>query len=180
MAEHYTAEAIKVSSGEAAVDGKKHDGVVVAGGAWSGFISVEGVPALPKSEPVRGHLLGYRQPEQTCNTILRHDHTYLLQRASGLLIVGASAERVGFERAIDKEAAAELEKQAIRMMPHLSETSPTEVWNGFRPGSDQLHVGAWHSTRLYLAYGHYRNGILLAPGTAQSLAGDISANLQTR
>jgi glycine/D-amino acid oxidase-like deaminating enzyme len=63
-------------------------------------------------------------------------------------------------------------------MPHLRETCPTEVWNGFRPGSDELHLGAWHSSHLYLAYGHYRNGILLAPMTAQLLVAEISANLQ--
>ena len=162
------------------VDETRYDAVVIAGGAWSGHIWLEGAPALPGSEPIRGHLLGYRQPEQTCSTILRHGDTYLLQRANGLLIVGASVERVGFDRAIDPEAVSQLEKQAALVMPHLSDTTPSEVWNGFRPGSDALHLGAWHSKRVYLAYGHFRNGILLAPLTAQLLVKEISANLQTQ
>jgi glycine oxidase len=156
----------------------RYDGVVIAAGAWSGMVQVSGVPALPKSEPVRGHLIGYQQPKHICNNILRRDHIYLLQRANGLLIVGASVERVGFDRSINRETAGQLEELAARVMPHLRETCPTEVWNGFRPGSDELHLGAWHSSRLYLAYGHYRNGILLAPMTAQLLVAEISANLQ--
>jgi glycine oxidase len=58
-------------------------------------------------------------------------------------------------------------------MPHLLETSPTESWVGFRPASDAIHLGRWHSERVYLAYGHYRNGILLAPVSAQRLAREI-------
>jgi glycine oxidase len=162
------------------VNGVKRDAAVIASGAWSGALLVKGVPALPLSEPVRGHLLGYRQPKQICNTILRHGHTYLLQRSNGLCVVGASVERVGFDRGIDVGAAAKLEKAAGFVLPHLSETSPEEVWNGFRPGSDRLQMGAWQGSRVYLAYGHYRNGILLAPVTAKILTAEISANLQTR
>ena len=154
-----------------------HDAVVIAAGAWSSSIEVVGVPALPASEPVRGHLLGYQQPAHACDTIVRRGETYLLQRSHGLLIVGASVEKVGFEREIDKEAVARLERQAAEVMPHLGETWPTEVWNGFRPGSDEIHLGKWHSKHVYLAYGHYRNGILLAPLTAQRIVSQINANL---
>jgi glycine oxidase len=162
------------------LDLEANDAAVIAAGAWSGSISVGAGPPLPPSEPVRGHLLGYRQPQQICNTILRHGHTYLLQRANGLLIAGASVERVGFERGIDQKAVERLEAEAAFVMPHLGETSPAEIWNGFRPASDGLHIGLWHSARVYLAYGHYRNGILLAPATAQRITREISANLQTR
>lgn len=157
------------------VDPAAQHAVVIAAGAWSSFIHVPGVPPLPASEPVRGHLLGYQQPEQTCNTIVRHGHTYLLQRANGLLIAGASVERVGFNRDVDEQAVQALERQAAFVMPHLSETTPTAAWNGFRPGSAALQLGQWHSPRVYLAYGHYRNGILLAPITAQQIAAQISS-----
>jgi glycine oxidase len=180
VAEESEIKRIQVESSDVRVDGKRHDGSVIAAGAWSGLLEVSGVPELPKSEPVRGHLLGYAQPQQVCNTILRRGHTYLLQRAGGLLIVGASTERVGFDRAIDEESAGHLTRDAARVLPHLGEISPTEIWNGLRPASDQLHLGAWHSPRVYLAYGHYRNGILLAPLTAQRLTSEISANLQMR
>ena len=178
LVERSAIKAVDVNSAGVLVDGVQHEGAVIAGGAWSGSVSVTGVPALPVSEPVRGHLLGYRQPEQICNTIIRHGATYMLQRATGFFIVGASVERVGFDRNVDARAAAQLEKNAAFLMPHLSETTPTEVWNGFRPGSDRLHVGAWQGSSLYLAYGHYRNGILLAPVTAKLIAAEVSASLQ--
>ena len=162
------------------VDELRHDAVVIACGAWSGNLNVTGLPALPATEPIRGHMLGYKQPEQICHSIVRRDHTYMVQRANGYFIVGASTESAGFNRSIDQSTIADLEKKAAFLMPHLSETSPTEVWNGLRPGSDELRVGQWHSERVYLAYGHHRNGILLAPATARRLTKEISANLQTQ
>jgi glycine oxidase len=154
------------------------DVIVIAAGAWSNAIVVEGPPALPSAEPIKGHLIGYQQPEQTCHTVVRHGHGYLLQRASGLLICGASVEHVGFDREIRPEIVGSLTEEAGFVFPHLRETAPSEIWAGFRPGSEALRIGSWHSRRLYLAYGHYRNGILLAPLTADRIANEISANLR--
>ena len=114
--------------------------VIVAAGAWSSLIEVRGAPALPKAEPVKGHLIGYRQPEQTCNTIVRHGNTYLLQRGNGLLIAGSSIEHVGFDRDLSPSIEAELKDRAGFVLPHLSETTPSETWMGFRPGADELHI----------------------------------------
>jgi glycine oxidase len=154
--------------------------VVLAAGAWSSGITVSGAPPIPASEPVKGQILSYLQPNQTCPTIIRGSKIYLLQRANGMLLAGASVERVGFQRGINPEVTAQLAAAAGAILPHLNETTPTESWIGFRPGSDALHVGRWHSDRLYLAYGHFRNGILLAPWTAARLAEAIAANLGTR
>ncbi len=143
---------------------------VIAAGAWSSSIEIHGVPKLPQSEPVKGHLIGYEQPLGTCATILRHGHTYLLQRANGLLIAGSSIEHVGFDRQIADEVTKSLQQRAAFVLPHLAETSISQAWTGFRPASDELHVGRWHSDRLFLAYGHFRNGILLAPVTAERIA----------
>jgi len=156
------------------------DALVIAAGAWSDGIALQGAPALPACEPVRGHLIGYQQPAQTCTTILRHRHLYLLQRANGLLIVGASVEHAGFDRNLRPDIAADLALRAAFVLPHLADTAPTETWLGFRPASDALHLNPWHSDRLYLAYGHYRNGILLAPVTARRIAAQITSNSETR
>lgn len=163
---------------------RRFDALVIAAGAWSSSIDIESsqvdnVPPLPSSRPVKGHLIGFQQPDQTCNTIVRHGHTYLLQRANGLLIAGASVEDAGWDRGIDSQIVASLAKEAGFVLPHLAETSPSETWIGFRPASEKLHIGPWHSNRLYLAYGHYRNGILLAPITAEHIESEISASLQT-
>jgi glycine oxidase len=149
--------------------------VIVAAGAWSSAIEASGVPAFPVAEPVKGYIIGYRQPEQTCGTIVRRGNTYLLQRANGLLLAGSTEERLGFDRKIDPKHLEALHHSASFLMPHLSDTyigqtSPTEGWIGFRPASDSLRLGPWHSERVLLAYGHYRNGILLAPITAERIA----------
>ncbi len=152
---------------------------VLAAGAWSSAIKISGVPAIPPCEPVKGHLLAYLQPEQTCTTIVRRGSSYLLQRANGMLVAGASVERVGFDREGKPDIVAALATQVGAILPHLRETTPTESWIGFRPGSDELRVGQWHSNRLYLGYGHYRNGILLAPWTAAVLSQAIASNVES-
>ena len=154
------------------------EAAVIAAGAWSNAIAVEGVPPLPSAEPVKGHLIGYQQPEQTCHTVVRHGHSYLLQRANGLLICGTSVEHVGFDREIKPDVVASLAAQTAFVFPHLRDVKPSEVWTGFRPNSDSLRMGRWHSDHLYLAYGHYRNGILLAPLTAERIASEITASLR--
>ncbi len=158
----------------------KFDCVVIAAGAWSNSIEVSGVPPLPAVQPVKGHLIGYQQPDQTCSTILRYGHTYLLQRSNGLLVVGASVEHVGFNRDLKRDIVSSLIEQAGWVLPHLSETSHSEAWIGFRPASETLRLGSWYSPHFYLAYGHYRNGILLAPLSAQRLASEINANFEMR
>ncbi|MFL6448683.1 MAG: glycine oxidase ThiO [Bryobacteraceae bacterium] len=155
------------------------DAAVIAAGAWSSSIEVLGVPPIPSSKPIKGHLVGYHQPDQTCNTIVRHRNVYALQRANGLLVVGASVEDVGWNRTVQSHIVEELCTSAAEIFPHLAETTPLEVWTGFRPGGT-LHVGRWHSSRLWLAYGHYRNGILLAPWTARKLSDEINASRKTR
>lgn len=165
---------------ETAAGRQRHDAVVVAAGAWSSSILIDGAKPAPVAEPVKGHLIGYQQPDQTCNTIVRHGHLYLFQRASGLLIAGASVEHVGFDREIQLPVIASLAQRAAFVLPHLAETTPSESWVGFRPASDALHIGSWHSPRLYLAYGHFRNGILLAPVTAQRISAEINASLGMR
>ncbi|MGH9652050.1 MAG: glycine oxidase ThiO [Bryobacteraceae bacterium] len=173
LLEHSAAEQVEISSASASVNGHAFDVVILAAGAWSSAIPLAGVPPVPASEPVKGHLIGYRQPEQTCGTIVRHGHIYMLQRANGLLIAGASVEHVGFERALNPEIASWLAREAGFLFPHLRETTLSEAWAGFRPASDDLHIGPWHSNRLFLAYGHYRNGILLAPATAERLTSQM-------
>jgi glycine oxidase len=156
----------------------KHQAAVIAAGAWSNQLKVSGVPPLPGAEPVKGQLIGYRQPEQTCTTIVRRREYYFLQRANGLMIAGASVEHAGFDREISGVITDHLAEQAGFVFPHLGETTPSEAWVGLRPGGPQLQLGSWHSTRLYLAYGHYRNGILLAPVTAREITSEINASLQ--
>ncbi len=151
---------------------------VLAAGAWSSSIAVtiDGQPLpLPRTFPIKGHLLGYRLPAGSLAATIRHDHTYILQRADGFTIAGSSAEDAGFDRTIDPRIVSDLAARAGALIPALRDLKPESVWIGFRPGTDASapHLGRVHASRLWLAYGHYRNGILLAPATCDRICQEI-------
>lgn len=152
---------------------------VLAAGAWSSQIPVQ-EQTLPASYPVRGHLIGYALEPHALGPILRRGHTYLLQRAGGLVVAGTSSEQAGFDRALDLAIVADIHKRAAAVVPSLAGCQPAEEWLGFRPAAegDRPAMGRCGQTSLWLAYGHYRNGILMAPPTAHRLAGEIIASLE--
>jgi len=157
---------------------------ILAAGAWSGSITVtiDHQPhPLPRSFPIKGHLLGYRLPPGSLAATVRHDHTYILQRADGFTIAGSSTEDAGYDRAIDPKIVSEIAARASALIPALAALKPESAWTGFRPASDTAapHIGRLQSSRLWLAYGHYRNGILLAPATCDRVCQEISAALGT-
>jgi glycine oxidase len=148
------------------------DGVLIAAGAWSSAL----LPGLPRTMPVRGHLISWALTPGLLGPILRHGHTYLLQRRSGVLIAGASTENVGFDRTLDESAADDIQSRAARLLPSLGCQRPSERWNGFRPGieADGPAIGKIPGASIWTAFGHYRNGILLAPETARRIAGMLT------
>jgi glycine oxidase len=151
---------------------------VLAAGAWSGAIplSIGGTARrLPGSFPVRGHLIGYHLEPGTCPTILRQGQTYILQRANGFTIAGTSMETVGFERTIDRDIVCGIARRAEDLFPQLRQASEPEAWIGFRPRTDahQPQIRRFEDSGLWLSYGHFRNGILLAPATAERIVADI-------
>jgi glycine/D-amino acid oxidase-like deaminating enzyme len=146
-------------------------GVVIAAGAWSSSLRSD----LPRTMPVRGHLISWALEPGRLEPILRRGHTYLLQRRTGVLIAGASTEHVGFERCIDETAVADIQTGAAALLPALGHLEPGERWNGFRPGieAEGPAVGILPGTCIWTAFGHYRNGILLAPETASQITAAI-------
>lgn len=153
---------------------------VLSAGAWSSAIQVRGV-VLPTAFPVKGHLIGYDMQPGAIGPILRRGHTYLFQRSNGFVVAGTSSERVGFDRRIDPETARDIGRRAAALSPAPLPTQPARCWIGFRPGVDapEPQVRRVEGSSLWLAYGHYRNGILLAPVTALRVASEISASLGT-
>ena len=154
---------------------------VLSAGAWSGAmnVSINKQPApLPRSFPVKGHLLGYRLPPRSLAATVRHDHTYVFQRFDGFTIAGSSTEEVGYDRTIDPKIVSEIAARAASLVPALALREPESAWIGFRPATDTApHIGRLASSRLWLAYGHYRNGILLAPATCDQICQEIGAAL---
>jgi glycine oxidase len=144
---------------------------VLAAGAWSSSIEirVDGQSWKgPEAYPVRGHLFSCELPTGMLNPIVRHGHTYLVQRQSGLALVGATSEEVGFDRTVDAETVEHLRDEAARLIPAYRRAEIVERWTGFRPATRDAvpAIGRAGDSRLWLAYGHYRNGILMAPPTA--------------
>lgn len=158
--------------------------VVLAAGAWSSEIELihEGRRlSLAKALPVKGHLVGYQLEPGSLSRILRNGHTYILQRSSGFTIAGSNEERIGFDRHVDEEICREIEQHAAELWPRLHGQTSVRRWVGFRPATEnmELQMGRIEGTNVWLAYGHFRNGILLAPLTAQRIAGEIIASLGT-
>ncbi len=159
---------------EAGGDPLVFDAAVLAAGAWSSEVDVA-VP-VPSTFPVRGHLLGYDLPAGSLGPILRRGHTYLLQRTGGALIAGASMEHAGFDRAIDPAIVATLQRNAVALFGQLEGLEP-RPWIGFRPatgsGLPEIRSLSEQAPRIWLACGHYRNGILLAPETARRVTAGL-------
>jgi glycine oxidase len=144
---------------------------VVAAGAWSS--GIDSPVYLPDTKPVRGHLVAFDEYTGLCDSIVRHDHTYLLRRAGNVIVAGSSTEDTGFDRTVDGCIAADIARRAGELIPSLAESNYV-TWNGLRPKSERGPVmHRVEGSNLWLAYGHYRNGILLAPYTAETLAGEI-------
>jgi len=148
-------------------------GVLVAAGAWSSRL----FPGLTRTMPIRGHLISWPLTPGLLTPILRNGHTYLLQRRSGVLIAGVTTEHVGFDRTLDPVSVETVRSGAVRLLPELGLQSPTERWNGFRPGIDANgpEIRRIEGTSIWTAFGHYRNGILLAPETATRVAAMLIA-----
>lgn len=151
--------------------------VVIAAGAWSGALSFLPEQVAVPVRPVRGELLWLRDPGATApiRRSIRAGRVYLVPRLDGRLIVGASMEERGFEQAPRAGSVYELLRAAYELVPLTYELCFERVRVGFRPGTpDNLPLlGESALGGLYLATGHYRNGILLAPLSCELLAGAI-------
>ncbi|HEX2050480.1 MAG TPA: glycine oxidase ThiO [Actinomycetota bacterium] len=178
-------DALETSGGRAAgvrtPDGGVEAGaVVLAAGAWSG--AVAGVPAgaLPPVRPVKGQLLQLRDVSGTplAARNLRGVECYVVPRADGRVVVGATVEERGFDDAVTAGAVFELLRAAYELVPGVTELELVETVAGLRPATPDNGpaVGATEVAGLVVATGHFRNGVLQAPITAEAvcalLAGD--------
>ena len=157
------------------VEPRDYDAVVIAAGAWSGQVQVYNV-TLPAVLPIKGHLLGFQLEPGALGRVRRQGETYVLQRSNGYLIAGSNEQDIGFDRTVDAAICEDIHRRAAHLFPPLEHATPVNRWIGFRPRSaegDAPHIGRIAGTNVWLAYGHYRNGILLTPVTAQRIAQDI-------
>jgi glycine oxidase len=149
------------------------DTVVVAAGAWSGELGGLPAGAIPV-RPVKGqiaHLRGPADPALATRTIRGLD-VYLVPRADGRVVVGASVEDLGFDTTITAGAVLDLLREAYALLPGLTELELIELSAGLRPGSPDNAplIGPGPVDGMVVATGHHRNGILLTPVTADAVA----------
>jgi glycine oxidase len=169
-------------SGATLADGSRvpADRVVLAAGAWTG--EIEGLPAHARVpvRPVKGQILRLRDADGPglLERVLRFEGGYLVPRGDGGYVLGATVEERGFEREPTARGVYELLRDAHELIPGVLELQIEELSVGFRPATpDNVPViGPGALPGLLWATGHHRNGILLAPLTAELLADTLVAS----
>jgi glycine oxidase len=146
--------------------------VVLAAGPWSA-----GLAPLPV-RPVKGQTLRLRGAPLLGRT-LRFEGGYLVPRADGRLILGATVEERGFDTAMTAGAVHDLLRDAAELVPGILECEIEELVAGLRPGTpDNAPLIGRLDDRVVVATGHHRNGILLAPVTARLVVAELAGEAE--
>lgn len=157
--------------------------VLLAAGPWSA--QIDGIPesARPPVRPVKGEILRLRAhghvelPTRSIRGFVNGHEVYLVPRAHGELVVGATMDDQGFDTAVRTGAVRELLRDARAILPLIDELELVEAIAGLRPGSPDNRpiIGAMDGVSgLHIATGHFRNGVLLAPVTADLVADELT------
>jgi glycine oxidase len=151
--------------------------VVVAAGAWSASLAPVGDG--PPVRPVKGQILELRTRgamTQPFERVLRTPRCYLVSRGDGRVVLGATVEEQGFDTAVTADGVFRLLEAAWEVLPEVGELELTGARAGLRPGTPDNApvVGAGELDGLVWATGHWRNGVLLAPLTADTVAGVLA------
>ena len=185
--------AVRVQAGPSGFEVQLEDGtakvfdrVVIAGGAWSSRL-----PIVDKNgadlrasvgieetsvEPVRGVLLHADWAPHTLDTIIMLRGGYVVPRGGSSVIIGTSSEDAGFDATVTIDAIASIEARVHRVVPSLGNARIVDRWAGLRPYArrERPIIAETKIPGLFYATGHYRNGILLAPLTAEVVAALVS------
>lgn len=149
------------------------DHVVLAAGAWASLIDIEGLGPSFAVKPIRGQMIAYAGQAGRIRHVIYSDRGYVVPRADGRILVGATVEDAGFDKHLTEGGIKSLRDAAAEISPLILDTEPAEKWAGLRPyAADGLPVlGPIPGIDgLTIATGHFRNGILLSPITAQLIA----------
>jgi glycine oxidase len=150
--------------------------VVLATGAWTSLIKA-GNFLLPRVLPVRGQMISFYTAKRIFSKVIYSPRGYLVPRADGRVLAGATVEDAGFDKTVNAEGIDFVREHALEIAPSLVNLEIQDTWAGLRPfAADGLPVvgECAEIENLLIATAHYRNGILLAPLTAQILADKIA------
>lgn len=148
--------------------------VVVAAGTWSSQL-LEPIGVNVKIIPVRGQMIAVKGGTCPIDRVVHSSDVYVVPRRDGRILIGATVENVGFQKAVTVSAIERLLSASVQLVPSLADLEIIETWSGLRPDTiDHLPImGPSGLENLFLATGHFRNGILLAPITAGLMAKSI-------
>jgi glycine oxidase len=149
--------------------------VVVAAGCHSSALAGENsdengwLSRYAPTRPVRGQMLALQSQKVHLRRVLRSERGYLVPRLGGRIVAGSTLENVGFDKRVTAGGIHKILDAAIELVPDLANAEIVETWAGLRPATpDNLPIlGSTDVEGLFIATGHYRNGILLAPVTAE-------------
>jgi glycine oxidase len=149
--------------------------VVNCSGAWAGQFGPVRIP----TRPVKGQVL-YVAGGPPLRHVLRTENVYIVPRSDGRILIGSTLEEAGFDKRTDPDVIRRLHQSATNLVPALKESRILEAWAGLRPGTpDNLPIlGTTASPGYFVATGHFRDGILLAPITAHVMAHVITGKRQ--
>jgi len=157
--------------------------VILANGAWAGTRELVGEALALPVRPLKGQALALRANARTGlpTHVVWTEQVHLAPKAGGRLVVGATVEECGFDRSVTAGAIFALLEGARRALPSIEDMEIEAIWTGFRPTSDDDApiLGTCGIAGLVLATGHHRNGILLAPGTAQAIHDLVTTGAMT-
>jgi glycine oxidase len=145
--------------------------VVIAGGAWSSLIMQQAGLQLAV-EPVLGQMIMFETRPGLLRHITMYGDYYLIPRQNGLVLAGSTLEYTGYTKKTTQAARNMLEEKALMLVPALSKYKVIKHWAGLRPGSpDGIPFIGEHPqvSGLYMNTGHFRNGVVMAPASAQLL-----------
>jgi glycine oxidase len=166
-------------AGVGTADGARYraPATLLAAGSWS---AADWLPpeARPPIRPVKGQILTLRGPagRPVCERLVVSERIYVVPRPDGRLVIGATVEELGFDTRVTAGGVHELLREAYRLLPEVAELELVEATAGLRPATpDNLPlIGPGAIAGLVLATGHFRNGILLAPLTAERIAEQLA------
>ncbi len=168
----------KITGAETAAEKFFAEKVVLATGAWTSLIKTDNL-TMPEVKPIRGQMIAFHTAKRLFEKVIYSPRGYLVPRADGRILAGATVEDVGFEKNTTESGITFLRENALEIAPSLVNLEIAEKWAGLRPlAADGLPIlGSFRQMEnLILATAHYRNGILLAPLTAKILAEKIAEN----
>ncbi|MFB8241587.1 glycine oxidase ThiO [Kitasatospora purpeofusca] len=175
LVEDDRATGVRLADGTALTAGQ----VVLAAGSRSHLLAGLPTGVLPAIRPVKGQVLRLRIPEayrpflsRNVRAVVRGGHIYLVPRADGELVIGATSEEQGHDTTVTAGGVYELLRDAHELVPGITELPLVETGAGLRPGSPDNAplLGPTALPGLVAATGHYRNGVLLTPVTGDVLA----------